>query len=558
MKQKMKIKRILSLFLSLALISGFAGCMNREENTEEENPPEAVENDELVIYHNSTSVAPMLISLAEEYSAATGKKVSAKLSGSDFFGEMKSKSAAIYVVDTHSDLSDWHSGGLFTDFINDTDLSALTSKIPTGIQLHSAGIGSYGIPLVLEGYGYILDRGMFDDLFGAQNTENIINDLRSCSFTEFESFVTAVETYISSPSEAKIRIGENEYNFLPEKTGKANNLTGVFSLSTEGTRATEHLLSTALGSRFRSRYDVMNADENSVSGTKSVLNAFMTVLDFQTSHIAGLEGTIGRGDEFTGGDYNYSTAIDLFTRGNALFYPGGTSDAEDFEKSSPGFSENLDIIPMKLPLSDEDITASGMSTEKLRSSIIIGSRYYLALNPAADENKSAAARDFINWIYNDEKGKTAYSDAFGTVPFNFEYLETDISKAPVPEQSSGAQPEENSSGAESKNSSKPLNESSSAKENSPEHQPENDAVLTPSHRISTSLMAAVADYYAAGNWIPDFSLALPSGFADRILRKGLSDYWGKESWTDSDRSGFVEKLLSGWKENIVGDENAVG
>lgn len=550
MKRKMKIKRIPALFLALTLMLTFGGCMNREENNEEPALPETAENDELVIYHNSTAVAPMLISLAEEYSSATGKKVSAKLSGTDFFGEMKSKSAAIYVVDTHSDLSQWHSGGLFTDFLNDTGLSALTSKIPAGIQLHSAGIGSYGIPLVLEGYGYILDRAMFDDLFGAQNTDAVIDDLRACSFTEFEAFVTAVETYISSPSALEIKIGENEYSFLPEKTGRANNLTGVFSLNSENSRAVEHLLSTALGSRFRTRYEVMNADENSVSGTKDVLGAFMTVLDFHTSHIAGTEGTIGRGDEFTGGDYNYSTSVDLFTRGNALFYPGGTSDTEDFEKSSPGFSNNLDIIPMKLPITDIDITTAGMSAEKLQRSIVIGSRYYLALNPSADEEKSAAARDFINWIYNDERGKTAYSSAFGTVPFNFEYLDTDIADKPAPKNTPPAAENENSSGAES---------SGNASEENPMPEiTDGSAAQTPTHSIGNSLMAAVADYYAAGNWIPDFSLALPGDLADAILHKGLSDYWGAESWADSDRQNFIERFISGWKERLDKEENTVG
>ena len=79
---------------------------------------------------------------------------------------------------------------------------------------------------------------------------------------------------------------------------------------------------------------------------------------------------------------------------------------------------------MKLPLSEEQVSAAGMTAEKLQSSIVIGSRYYLAVNPKADETLSAAAKDFINWLYNDEAGKTAYSSAFGGVPFNFEYLMT--------------------------------------------------------------------------------------------------------------------------------------
>ena len=418
----MFIKKALSILLALLIVLSFSGCGNRNDEEQNEPNPEITEEDELVIYHNNTNLAPMLMSLTEEYSKATGKKISAKLSGNDFLGEMKSKSAAIYVVDTHSDLSDWHSGGLFTDFLNDTGLSSLTSKIPAGIQLNPAGIGSYGIPLVLEGYGYIFDKDMLSDIFGAENSEKLADDLRSCSFTEFEGFAAALDTWISAPSEAEITLDGDKYTFAKEKTGKAANLTGVFSLNSESTRAMEHLLSSALAAKFQSRYEVMTAPEETVSEMEDIFKAYAEVLDFQTSHIAGAEGSIGRGDEFTGGDYNYSTAVDLFTRGNAIFYPGGTSDAADFEKSAEGFSKNLDIIPMKLPLSEDEITAAGMTAEKLQSSIVIGSRYYIAVNPKASETLSAAAKEFISWLYNEEAGKTAYSSAFGGVPFNFEYL----------------------------------------------------------------------------------------------------------------------------------------
>ena len=93
---------------------------------------------------------------------------------------MKSKSAAIYVVDTHSDLSKWHSEGLFSDFLNDTGLSSLTTKIPAGIQLNRNGIGSYGIPLMLEGYGYIFDKNMLSDIFGAEKKKK---NQSSCFFS---------------------------------------------------------------------------------------------------------------------------------------------------------------------------------------------------------------------------------------------------------------------------------------------------------------------------------------------------------------------------------------
>ena len=204
----MKIKRILSFLLAAVLLFGFSGCGNRTEDEENSPNPEMTENNELVIYHSSTSLSPMLMEITEKYSAETGKKVSSKLAGTDFLGEMKTNSAAIYIIDTHSDLSEWHSGGLFNDFLTDSSLSSVTDKIHSGLYYSADGIGNYGIPLVLEGYGYIFDREMVSAIFGGENAGKLIDDLRTCSFTEFESFVSAVATWIASPSAAKIKIGD--------------------------------------------------------------------------------------------------------------------------------------------------------------------------------------------------------------------------------------------------------------------------------------------------------------------------------------------------------------
>ena len=563
----MKIKRILSFVLAALILFGFSGCMNRGENEDPNSTPEISEEDELVLYHNSTELAPMLMAITEEYSAKTGKKVSAKLAGNDFMGEMQSNSAAIYIVDTHSDLSEWHSGGLFTDFLNNTGLSSVVTGIPSGLQLNPAGIGSYGIPLMLEGYGYIFDKEMLSAIFGEENSEKISNDLRTCSFTEFEGFVAAVDTWISAPSAAEITIGGNKYTFAKEKTGKAVNLTGVFSLNNESTRALEHLLSYGLAAKFASRYEVMTATGEAVSGMEDVLSAYVEVLDLHTSHIAGAEGSIGRGEEFTGGDYNYSTAVDLFARGNALFYPGGTSDAADFEKAAEGFGKNLDIIPMKLPLSEDEVTAAGMSAEKLQSSIVIGSRYYIAVNPKADETSAKAANELIDWIFKSEEGKTAYSSAFGGVPFNFEYLMSDNNSEAEPSSEgekteSGTVSPENAAPSGTGETNQPETETenpgTSSEENTSEENPDLVGPMNPSHNITNSLMAAVAEYYSEGNWIPDMSFALPADFAKKILGENLKDYWGMETWAEADRKNFIDTIIGGWKERLDEENSAVG
>ncbi|MBQ7938466.1 MAG: extracellular solute-binding protein [Oscillospiraceae bacterium] len=521
----MKIKQLFALVLAAAMMLSLSACRNR--NDEEENlPPEVTENDELVIYHNSKDLAPGLISLTEEYSRASGKKVSAKLYSADFSDDIKSGKAALYVVDTKSDLEDWHSGGFFADLMNDSGFSNVITKIPAGLQLNNTGLGSYGIPLMLEGYGYIFDRSMLESLFEGETAKNLVNDLKTCSYSEFESFVTAVETYISAPSAAKITVNGNDYTFRAEKSEKAKTLTGVFSMNYESAEAAKALLSTALASKFAGRYEVMNANEETVSSLEKTVSAYIEVLDLHTRSIAGVENGISKGEEFSGGDYNYSTAIDLFAKGNALFYPGSTSDAADFEKSRSGIGAALDILPMKLPLSDEDITAAGMTKEKLDRSIVIGSRYYLAVNPKAEENLSAAAKEFISWLYEDEAGKTAYSGAFGAIPHSFEYFAESAPQSSSPETESGAPETENPG----KSSEEPS--------------------FVPSHRVESSLLTSVGQYYAAGNWIPDVTTAMPKDWNDSVLFEGLSDFFKMENWTDEDRKGFSETLLGGWKDRL--------
>lgn len=552
----MQIRRIFCVLLALAMLLSLSGCRNRN-NDDQNSKPDVMEEDELVIYHNNTALSEGLMALTAEYSAATGKKVSAKLAGNDFMGEIESSGTALYVVDTKSDLSGMHTGGFFMDLLNNLGISKVVSNIPAGLQLNNTGLGSYGIPLMLEGYGYIFDREMMADLFGVENVDDLVNDLKTCSFTDFEGFVAAVDTYISAPSAAKVTVNGNQYAFAAEKTGKAKNLTGVFSLNYESHEASKALLSTALAAKFASRYEVLNAEENSVMGLDTVLNAFTEALDLHTNHIAGAEGSISRGDEFTGGDYNYSTAIDLFTGGYALFYPGGTSDAQDFEKSSAGFGTALDILPMKLPISEEDITAAGMSTEKLNRSIVIGSRYYLAVNPKASEKLSSAAEDFISWIYEEDAGKNAYTSAFGALPHTFGYMvDGGMSTKPDPETESGTVDPKNAtpSGTKKETQAGIENENSgmSTEENSaPEnHQSGDMQSPVPSHDIKDSLIASVAQYYAAGNWIPDMSIALPNGWAEDVFGNGLSDFFGMETWAEADRKNFVDTLIGGWRDRM--------
>ena len=563
----MKINKIIALALVLALLLCLCGC-NKKDNNPSPGSSAAEATDEFVIYHSSKELDSLLASAARAYENATGKKIGVKFYESGLAAAAETENPTIYVVDSGEDLSSWHEKGLFGEISN--EFFGSEAGVPSGLWMNS-GAGNYGIPLMLEGYGYIFDRDMLSDLFGVEDVSDLVSDLRDCSYNDFMGFVSAVETYISAPSAASVTVNGNEYTFAEAKTGRAQMLSGVFALTSESSRAYEYLMNYALAAKFGERNEISAAAENDVTGTKGAFAAAAQALDDLTSHVAGTGGAIGRGEDFVGGDYTYSAAIDAFTGGFALFYPGSSLDASDFKKSSVTFGENLDILPMKLPLSESDVTASGTSAEKLNRSIVIASRYYITFNPNADAAAASSARDFVKWLYTEAEGMAAYSEAFGGVAFN--YTEPLEGRRAQRNASSGSLSTENetasaengasgsvngsadngvtdgeNSGAASSGTLDSILSSSPGSENSGADSAENGA--NGGYVISDSLARAVARYYTSGNWIPELVSSLPSGWRSDTFGKSLTDYWNKPAWSEEDRESLVSGWMTGWTEGM--------
>ena len=573
----MKINKFIAAALVLALLLCLGGCSGRDDNSGSSSGEPA---DEFVIYHSSKELDSALAAAVRGYEKATGKQVGVKFAESGLLAAVEAEKPALYVIDADGGTADWLDKGLLGE-ISETLFGAGTSISPD-LWLGS-GTSSYGVPLALEGYGYIFDREMLADLLGAEDAADLADDLRACSYNDFMGFVSAVETYIAAPSAASVTVNGNEYTFAAAKTGKAQMLSGVFALTSESSRAYEYLMNYALAAKFGERSTLAAAAENDISSTNSAFAAAARALDDLTSHIAGTGGAMGRGDDFVGGDYTYSAAIDAFTGGFALFYPGSTADAADFKKSSVTFGEQLDILPMKLPLSDAEVTASGMTAEKLNRSIVIASRYYLAFNPNADAAAASAARDFVKWLYTDSEGMAAFSEAFGGVAFNYSgALSTPENGLSMPDSSASSDlsTDNGSTSTESSASSTARGKTSTGSEASgtldsilstgdePMSTPDSnlsadgEAASTPSSTASTdsasnseaaggyalsdSLSRALARYYTSGDWIPDLVSAMPSDWRTDTFAKSLTDYWNKPAWSDEDRENLVSGWINGW------------
>lgn len=539
----MKINKIAALALAVALLLSLCGCNRKDDNNSQSGS--AVEPaDEFVIYHSSKELNSLLTSAVNAYSKATGKNASVKFAEGGLLSAAEAEKPSVYIIDTNEDLAKWYEKGLFKE-IGEALFGG--SNVGSGLWLNSDGSGRYGIPLMLEGYGYIFDRDMLADLFGAEDISDLVEDLKNCSYNDFNGFVDAVETYIEAPSDASVTVNGSKYTFALEKTGRAQMLSGVFALTAESSRAYEYLMNYALAAKFGTNAALSSAAENDIMGTKGAFSAAAKAIEDITSHISGTGGTIGRGEEFVGGDYTYSAAVDAFTGGFALFYAGSSSDAADFKKSSVTFGENLDIIPMKLPLAEENITAAGMSAEKLNRSIVIGSRYYIAFNPNGDATAVTAAQEFVKWLFNDPDGMTAYSESFGGIPFNYS-LKINDEHGDV------------STDLSTSTESSALSTAKSGSPSESEAQNGESSVLPPAtgteaadegnFKLSTSLMRSVARYYAEGNWLPELASAVPDGWRDEVFGKSLADYWNKTVWSDEDRENLVTGWIEGWTGSV--------
>ena len=535
----LKTPRFLSLLLIFALLFAGSGCMKKDPD--DPGNSDVNKNDTLVLAYDSDLFAEPLSAITGQYSKTTGKKLSAAKSGKSLYEDAKAGSAGFYVVDAHSDLSDFYENELFSDLSTDSRFLSTKLEIPNSLMLQNGKTGSYGVPLLLEAYGYIFDREVLQSLFEHENVTDLIDDLAACSYTDFEGFVVAVDTFIHAPSSAKVTVNGSDYRFSAEKTGKAANLTGVFSVSAESSRASEELLNVLLASRFNDRGEILDANEGGINTLAEVFPAYADVLDLHSTYIAGKDGSVSRGDTFIGGDFSYTAAIDLFTGGYALFYPGSTADASDFKKSVAGFGTALDIIPMKLPLSDKEITANGMSAEKLNRSIVVGARYYLAMNPKANDTDRKAMTDFIGWLYGNEAGNKAYGSVFDALPFNYSVTEPNAAaKSVMPISENGASGTDTTGDTAGDVGGNTAGSTTEMNEEKP----------SANYAIQNSLMASVARYFAKGDWIPAMTNALPSGWTSDVLGKNLNEYWGKEIWSGEDISAFTDRLLSGWTERI--------
>jgi len=398
---------------------------------------EADKGYDLYVYNSKGENAAQFAAMAAAYQAATGVRVKTFSigSGQDHMetlrAEMNSNNKpGVFSIQGPKELVEWFQGGFVVDFnkVTDAKFKAFADSIAPSIRLTSDGTTSYGVPYNVEGYGFIVDRQMVADLFGAANVDAFIKDTKAATYTEWEALVKALDAYIKAPSARTVRLNGNTYTLAASKTGLARELNGVFAvMGAEKWTYGDHFINVAVNAVFGDPNAAQAATDAQVDSLRGAFLAYARALDLKTSHLAGLRGPATRGQAFvSSANFGYDQAVQIFADNKAVFFKQGNWAFDGIKNVNAAKSERLEFLPVKMPFQAADIKLAGMTVEKMNTSIPVFVPNYYAINSRVSAKEQQHAMDFLLWMNTSETGKKYIVESFNFIPYNADPATTEL------------------------------------------------------------------------------------------------------------------------------------
>lgn len=428
MTRRSRIARSLLAIVSLFCIFMYATACSSTASS----------SDVLYVFNTKSEINAGLKTLVEEYGKETDTpvKIFSPGSGSDVtetFNTEMTSSTPPAIFSTNGLVTWGPKDGDFMLNLNETDnaeLKALADEIPDELRLQTESDENLGIPYTVEGYGYILDTGVLKDLFNLDDVSQLVNDLKTCDYPSFRAFEDTVADYIDNPSAMTVNLNGHEYTTPSTKQGLAANLTGLFVESgAEKWTYADHMINIPLNAVFANYGDAYYSSLEDIEALASPAEKAMRVLEYNTSHAAGKEGPNTRGPAFvntTTGSYDY--ALQLFASHKGLFikqgswiFPNLTSIFEENDTSDgkdPSMLSRLDIIPIKMPFTQSDITVDDRTPEAFNTSIPVMVPNYWIINKKASKAQQDAAAKFLVWLFTSEKGRNFLTNDAGFIVYD--------------------------------------------------------------------------------------------------------------------------------------------
>ena len=403
------MKRSLVLCLAALLLSAVcAGC--------------AAAPEELYIFNTKGENADALRHAADAFTEETGVRVRVFSlgSGADSTEVLRTemnarKKPAIFCVMNGVALTEWVEGGFarpLSAALTD-GFRKLADGIPEAFAL-SDGEMRYGVPFNLEGYGYIADTAMLESLF--EDTDGLLPALRDCGYAEWEALVGVLSRYIREGEASSVTLGGRTFALRSEKTGRARALEGVFAVAgSQNWTYGDHMLNVALNAVFRDPLAAANATEAELERLTGALTAYARALDLKTANAVPPRGA----RLITSTEGGYDAAVENLAAGRAVFLKQGNWVSPNFASTSdPDAVQRLCFLPVKLPLTDADVTVPGRSAASINASIPVFVPNYYVINAKVTETEQIWAEEFLVWLNTSETGQRFVREEMGFIPYN--------------------------------------------------------------------------------------------------------------------------------------------
>ena len=401
----------------------------------------AQEEVELYIFNSKGEISAAMEDLVADYEKEKG--VSVRLfntqAGEDHMKALRSLmnekvKPDIYTVQSVAELAEWESYDYVMNFSASDCLTGefkeLADNIEEGLRLTTEEGTNYGVPYNIEGYGYMVDTQMLADIFGESSQDAILEDLRLCSYEEWENCIKVLGTFIDSGKTDTVTLNGNPYT-IQSKKGLAKKLTGVFAVAgSDSWTYGDHMLNVAVCAGISNVSSAQNATKEQVKDLKPAFVAYAKALDLKTRYAAGENGHLTRSADMINASSNsYDAAISKFANSKAIFFKNGNWVASSIEGINADVAKRLTFIPVKLPVSDSDIKVEGLTAEKMNQTIPVFASMYYVINDRNDDAHKKAAQDFLVWLNTSETGMKYQTDVFQFIPYNADPETTTVSNA---------------------------------------------------------------------------------------------------------------------------------
>ena len=404
--------------------------------------------------------------------------------------QSKDNKPAIFGVGNAINLIEYVEGG-FAMPLNEAsneEFLALAEEIPQNFYLTRDGETNYGVPLNVEGYGYIADTRVLSALFGEENLDAFLEAYKTASYAEFESMVLAMDDYIKNGISQEITLSGQKFSFEAEKDERTEKLKCVFAVAgSEKWTYGDHLFNIAVDGVFDTAIAAEAATAEEIEAGRPVYEAYAKLLDLGTSH-----AQTERGAELINQSTNgYDQAVACFANGESVFIKQGNWCYTNIKKANEEIADTMTFLPIKIDVTDEMLTAD-VTAEHLNSSIPVFVPSYYCINAKCSDEEKEAAQKFLVWLNTTEAGMKFVIEDCAFIPYN-------------------ADPDVTSAG----------------------------------YCLGDSILSYLKD----GKIITNAYAGLPSSYVTYNLGAHLMEnYVNKEVWDESAYSDLAEYIISSWKE----------